>query len=135
MELRNFLDKADAPVLIGQEGGRVMRLDRQSAATARRGLRRAVRPRPRVGSEATRLGSRLASRWNWWPGRLTVNQALDPRHADAQAPDLASGRQERKHANPVGEHRLTTHGSKGGNGGRCRDRTCDIFGVNEALYR
>jgi hypothetical protein len=29
MELRNFLDKADAPVLIDQEGGPVVRLDRR----------------------------------------------------------------------------------------------------------
>ena len=35
LELRNFLDKADAPVLIDQEGGRVVRLDRRITRSIR----------------------------------------------------------------------------------------------------
>ena len=54
MELRNFLDKADAPVLIDQEGGRVLRLDRRISAglSTRRGLRR---PRAGLGGRAAGL--------------------------------------------------------------------------------
>jgi hypothetical protein len=35
MELRNFLDKTDAPVLIDQEGGPVVRLDRRISRSIR----------------------------------------------------------------------------------------------------
>ena len=52
MELRNFLDKADAPVLIDQEGGRVVRLDRRISRSIRAG---AAFGDPALGLEAARL--------------------------------------------------------------------------------
>ena len=56
MELRNFLDKADAPVLIDQEGGGFCGWTAALAPVYPPG---AAFGDPALGSEAARLGSRL----------------------------------------------------------------------------
>ena len=65
MELRNFLDKADAPVLIDQEGGRVVRLDRRISRSIRP-ARPSATPRwarrPRGWARACGRGRRVYSR-------------------------------------------------------------------------
>ena len=95
MELRNFLDKADAPVLIDQEGGRVVRLDRRIRPVYPPG---AAFGDPALGSEAARLRPRLIAGDEAVDVRRRRRQRLVPVRAQRRDREPDEGRDDDERA-------------------------------------